>query len=210
MYSGGLDSCGALWQLLTQPEYQQNIILVHHIQIKNHENRFLAEKIAVENTLTAIKKHCQKPFFYSETIIDFQCLPFPSHIPFDADCVSFVAGNLAAIDTQIHAVATGKTKTDNLPGPRHERGPRLLRAKSIFNALFVDRKHQKNCQFIHPVGHLTKAAIWKSLPDDVRIHAWSCRRPLYLEKNAENQLNLATCGECVSCNDRKEAMSLSF
>jgi 7-cyano-7-deazaguanine synthase in queuosine biosynthesis len=48
MFSGGLDSTGALWQLLQNKE---NIVHLHHLYLVNKEKRAEAEQRAVKNIL---------------------------------------------------------------------------------------------------------------------------------------------------------------
>lgn len=197
MYSGGLDSCGTLWQLLTDAQYADYTILVHHINIINHENRFLAEKMAVEKTLAAIKKHLTRSFYYSESTIDFQFLPYPSSIPYDTDCYAFVAGNLAVIDSDIVLVATGRTQTD-VQQDNGSIAHMVSRRQAVFDALFMHRERKKRCGIIYPVEQFTKKQIWLTLPEDVRENTWSCRRPVFHQKTASNVL-IHACRVCSTC-----------
>jgi hypothetical protein len=197
MYSGGLDSCGALWELLTNEQYANDTILVHHVNILNHENRFYPEKIAVEKTLAAIKNQVTRPFYYSESTIDFQFLPIPSDIPYDGDCYAFIAGNLAVIDPAIGLIATGSTLTDENDdgGAVRRMGERR---QAVFDTLFMHREREKRCQIFYPVGTMTKAQIWAMLPDDVRQHTWSCRRPVFHQKT-ESGMVIEACRQCATC-----------
>jgi 7-cyano-7-deazaguanine synthase in queuosine biosynthesis len=51
---------------------------------------------------------------------------------------------------------------------------------------------------IYPVLNLTKREIYDSLPDSLKNMFWSCRRPIYTEKN------IAPCGRCDTCVKLKE------
>ena len=51
MYSGGLDSLGMVYRLLTDPEYQDYDLHIHHVHNKNIENRHRAEDIMVQQAL---------------------------------------------------------------------------------------------------------------------------------------------------------------
>ena len=51
MYSGGLDSLGMVYRLLTDPEYQDYNLHIHHVHNKNIENRHRAEDIMVQQAL---------------------------------------------------------------------------------------------------------------------------------------------------------------
>jgi 7-cyano-7-deazaguanine synthase in queuosine biosynthesis len=39
LFSGGIDSTGVLHRLMTDPQYVQHPLIVHHIHIFNRENR---------------------------------------------------------------------------------------------------------------------------------------------------------------------------
>jgi 7-cyano-7-deazaguanine synthase in queuosine biosynthesis len=63
---------------------------------------------------------------------------------------------------------------------------RRKRADKIL-AAFTDVKK------IYPVLDLTKREIYDSLPESLRDMFWSCRKPVYTEKN------IAPCGKCDTC-----------
>ena len=50
MFSGGLDSCGAFWQLMQEGRK----VLVYHMHLKNIENRHEAEAVALEAEIQAV------------------------------------------------------------------------------------------------------------------------------------------------------------
>jgi len=204
MYSGGLDSCGALYRLLTHADYENSVILVHHVQLKNHESRFIPEKNAVDSTLIALKTYAKRAFYYSESAIDFQFLPYPSNIPHDADCIAFVAGNLVNIDSQITHVAWGDTKDDLLfLKLKYDQYPKRMQA--VFQSLSLDRQAKNHAKFIRPVGRYTKAEVWKMLPEDLRERCFSCRRPIYHFSG-----EIQPCWKCMSCEHILEARTSSF
>ena len=41
MYSGGLDSLGMVYKLLTEEQYKDYYIHIHHVHNKNVENRWI-------------------------------------------------------------------------------------------------------------------------------------------------------------------------
>jgi tRNA(Ile)-lysidine synthase TilS/MesJ len=55
MFSGGVDSTGALFRLLTHRDYRSFSIHVHHIHLLNIERRALAEKQACQGILQVFK-----------------------------------------------------------------------------------------------------------------------------------------------------------
>jgi 7-cyano-7-deazaguanine synthase in queuosine biosynthesis len=191
MYSGGLDSAGALWELISNPSYHEYTILVHHIHILNHENRALAEKIAVDKTLALFQQHTSKRLYFSTTTIDFRCLPFPSDIPFDTDIYGFVAGNLTRIDQSIRYIASGSTADDAINQEANQSFD--TRRDAIIQALYLGTGKTPQCTMLYPVSHLSKAEIYAQLPAAIRAHTWSCRRPNYVAETAQ------PCGQCHSC-----------
>jgi tRNA(Ile)-lysidine synthase TilS/MesJ len=56
MYSGGLDSLGMVYKLLTDPEYRDYSVHVHHVHNKNVEQRNRAEAIAVDLAIAELKR----------------------------------------------------------------------------------------------------------------------------------------------------------
>ena len=191
MYSGGLDSAGALWELLTNPKYNEYTILVHHINIINHERRVHAEKVAVDETLALFKTLCKKTFYYSNSTIDFSCLPYPSNLPFDTDIYGFIGGNLAIIDRSIKFLASGSTKNDKEKVV--ENAIFNKRRDAIMDALYLGRTFDKQFGMLYPVEHLTKQEIYEMLPKEISSKTWSCRRPQYLNNKIQE------CGICHSC-----------
>ena len=68
---------------------------------------------------------------------------------------------------------------------------RRKRADKIL-AAFTDVKK------IYPVMDMTKREIYDSLPESLRNIFWSCRRPVYNEKN------IAPCLKCDTCVKLRE------
>ena len=56
LYSGGLDSAGALWKIINDESYSNHQILIHHVHIVNATGRYFAEKQAVEQTIPLFRK----------------------------------------------------------------------------------------------------------------------------------------------------------
>lgn len=191
MYSGGLDSAGALWELLTNSKYACYTILVHHIHIINHERRTHAEKAAVDATIALFRKLTSTPFFFSSSAIDFSCLPFPSGLPFDTDIYGFIGGNLAIIDKTIKYIASGSTGNDKKDIANNTNLNK--RRDAIIDALYVGRSFNRQFEMLYPVEHLSKQQIYIMLPEQIRNNTWSCRRPQYINGK------VFSCGKCHSC-----------
>ena len=184
MYSGGLDSLGMIYKLLTDPEYKAYKLHIHHIHHRNVENRDRAEAVAV-NLATKELKRLGFDFDYSESEIGTQ--PYGVNFLFDTDSINFFAGYVALANPEIKLVAMGMQAND--ANQRLEE--RRVRANKIFTA-FTDAKK------IFPVLEMTKREIYDSLPDTLRNLFWSCRRPVYTEKN------IAPCGKCDTCVKLRE------
>jgi 7-cyano-7-deazaguanine synthase in queuosine biosynthesis len=184
MYSGGLDSLGMTYKLLTDPEYKDYRLHIHHIHNRNVENRAQAEKIAVDMALKELKR-LSFTFDYSESEIGTQ--PYGNKFLFDSDTLNFFAGYICLANPNIVKVALGMQANDyNLAlEDRRKRADAIL-------AAFTDVKK------IYPVMTMTKREIYDSLPESLRNIFWSCRRPVYNEKN------IAPCGRCDTCVKLRE------
>jgi 7-cyano-7-deazaguanine synthase in queuosine biosynthesis len=192
MFSGGLDSTGALWQLLQNKE---NRVHLHHLYLVNKEKRAEAEQRAVKNILSYISKYYKVE--YSESYHEY---PYYSHLSlrdngdmvlnqnfmFDSDIYNFIAATICFNLPSIKTVAIGRTKSDSnsIIEERAVRGNKLLE-------LFVP-----NVKKIYPVGHLTKHEIYNTLPKKLRNMTWSCRTPVYI-----NQNTIQECGKCNTCKE---------
>ena len=184
MYSGGLDSLGMVYKLLTEPEYKDYDIHIHHVHNKNVEQRWKAEAIAVDLATKELKR-LGFEFAYSESEIGTQ--PFGRNFLFDTDSMNFFAGYVCSVNPDIKKVAMGMQAND--ANQRLEE--RRVRANKILQA-FTDAEK------IFPVMNMTKREIYDMLPDTLRNMFWSCRHPVYTEKN------IAPCGRCDTCLKLRE------
>ena len=179
MYSGGLDSLGMVYKLLTDPAYKDYKIHIHHIHNRNVENRDRAEAIVVPLVLKELKR-LGFDFVYSESQIASQ--PYNGKFMFDTDSINFFAGYICSANPNIVYVAMGMQANDaNLTLEE-----RRQRADNILAAFTTVKK-------IYPVLEMTKREIQDSLPATLKRMFWSCRRPVYTEKN------IAPCGVCDTC-----------
>jgi tRNA(Ile)-lysidine synthase TilS/MesJ len=87
MYSGGLDSLGMVYKLLTDPEYKDHVIHIHHVHNRNVEHRDRAEAITVELALKELER-LGFSFIYSESEIASQ--PYNGQFMYDSDSTSVV------------------------------------------------------------------------------------------------------------------------
>lgn len=184
MYSGGLDSLGMVYKLLTEDQYKEYNVHIHHVHNKNVENRHRAEAIAVDLAVKELKRLGFK-FTYSESEIG--SVPFGKHFMFDTDSMNFFAGYVASVNPDIVKVAMGMQATDS----NHSLQERRIRGNKILQA-FTDAEK------IYPVIDMTKREIYDMLPESLRNMFWSCRTPVYSEKN------IAPCGRCDTCVKLRE------
>jgi len=194
MFSGGLDSLGALYRLLTAPEYRDKKIHVHHLILKNIENRALAEQAACKNILNYFRANDYPEFEYTESLHDVSFLRH--YFIYDSVMYGFIGANMMINDKSIVAMAIGSNGDD-----RKDLST-ILRAnkgRDVYHALLPDQMRYQR-PYIYPVVHMSKKQIWDMLPKDLRKLAWSCRKPVY-----ENNRVLA-CGKCKTCHEVKKLM----
>ena len=184
MYSGGLDSLGMIYKLLTDPEYKDYVLHIHHVHNRNVEHRNQAEAIVVERVLKELEQ-LGFSFIYSESEIASQ--PYKGKFMYDTDSINFFAGYICSVNPRIKKVAMGMQANDH----NHSLEERRIRANKIFTA-FTDAEK------IFPVLEMSKREIYDSLPESLRDMFWSCRRPVYSEKN------IAPCGRCDTCAKLRE------
>jgi 7-cyano-7-deazaguanine synthase in queuosine biosynthesis len=179
MYSGGLDSLGMMYKLLSEPEYKDYKLHIHHIHNRNVENRDQAEAIVVPLVLKELKK-LGFSFDYSESEIKTQ--PYGNKFLYDTDSINFFAGYICSVNPKIKKVAMGMQAND----ANQSLEDRRKRADAIL-AAFTDVGK------IYPVLEMSKREIYDMLPVNLRNMFWSCRRPTYTEKN------VVPCGRCDTC-----------
>ena len=184
MYSGGLDSLGMVYKLLTEDAYKDYSIHIHHIHNRNIENRDRAEGIVVPLVVKELERLGFK-FNYSESQIASQ--PYNGKFMYDSDTINFFAGYICSVNPGIVKVAMGMQANDG----NHALEERRKRADRIL-AAFTDVTK------IYPVLDMTKREIQDSLPVTLKKMFWSCRHPVYTEKN------IAPCGKCDTCHKLRE------
>jgi 7-cyano-7-deazaguanine synthase in queuosine biosynthesis len=200
MYSGGLDSLGMIYRLLTDEKYVNYFIHIHHIHIKNVEDRDRAEAAQVELALRELTAMGLE-YGYSQSEIAspvFVMDDGTAMFLFDTDTISFFAGFACSVDTNIVHVAIGMNSTERPDTGSANLLERRRRADAIL-ALFTSATK------IYPVADFSKQEIYHQLPDRLRDKFWSCRTPDY-QYDLFNMKNVAKeCGTCKTCLQLKEA-----
>jgi len=179
MYSGGLDSLGMIYHMLTDAAYQAYDLHIHHVHNRNIENRDRAEAVVVEQALAELRR-LGFEFEYSTSAI--AAPTYNQQFLYDSDTMNFFAGYICSVNPAITKVAMGMNATDS----NHALEERRHRANNILGAFTSVEK-------IYPVLNLTKREIYDSLPESLRDKFWSCRTPIY------NETTIDACGRCKSC-----------
>lgn len=179
MYSGGLDSLCVLHKVLTEPEYADQDVHVHHMRLNNKENRAAAEEIAVKKTVAWFRDNGYRKF-----VLSFTDLNYPEGTMFrDAYAVSMIGGQISGQDPMIITVAIGINADDLKDTSLSD-----VREKSaeIFGTFSTAKK-------IYPAINMTKKEVIDSLPKELVKLSWSCRTPLYRDNKAYKCMKCGTC-----------------
>lgn len=203
MFSGGVDSTGALWKLVTEDRYKDFKILVHHIDMVNREGRAKSEEIAVQKIIIELCKMGYKDrFTYTQSTFDYTFFDkesFPYFVK-DALVVCFLAGMMCNGNRFIEYAVTGRTRSDdnqNLPMNSAMRD-RINKGREIFNIIVPDRKIQKvKPSFKIVVGEMEKKEIWDILPVNIRDLVAYCRFPQI------DGDGFRDCNKCRTCKEMK-------
>ncbi len=197
MFSGGLDSTAVLYKLLTDEQYADYNIHVHHMHLRNVEHRAIAEAVAIKKILDYFNEYNFKTFDFTESVIETFFLQPPKfkRFIFDSDMMAFFAANICLCDQSIKKIAIGHTQTDILLADnlvlRRERMQKILDASFFPNEI--------TAEWFSPLVELTKQETSDILPKELRDLTWSCRWPIYDENNTP-----LTCGKCLTCKEMEE------
>ena len=189
LWSGGVDSTGALYKILK--EYDDEVV-AHHIHCVNRENRWEAEKKSIDKMITWLKTNV-RDFEYSESTIKMD-LKF---IGWDIMHAMYIGGVV---------VANEKTKS-----PHYKKYKLVLGDNSEdFNSyqwktpiaqllsVMTSLEHPQESQDIPYIWQImaktSKQDIWNLLPTFLKENIWGCRRPIWDDEWVE-------CGKCITCKD---------
>jgi 7-cyano-7-deazaguanine synthase in queuosine biosynthesis len=184
MFSGGLDSTGAFWKL-----HNDGVCFdVHHMVLKNQENRGIAESIASANILNYMRG-IGWTGNYTESSHEYPS--FNRRFLWDADMTSFMAGYICSVSRNIKKVALGLTLSD-----MQERAipRRIERANKVFSAMCSSEK-------FYPVSGFTKLELFQMMPEELRNYCWYCRTPQYINGVPE------ICNRCKTCHVMKKLLN---
>lgn len=186
LFSGGVDSSALLKKMLTETDDE---MVVLHIQLKNHLNRWQPEYKAVQKLIPHFKKN-YRDFLYKELSVEYYSY---KDRMFDPYMVSFFASHVAA-DEQVDRILVGMILEDITFFSGAHRIPieRRLRAET-------NRAFGTEATWEYPFEHISKGEIYKYLTDEEYQMTFSCRNP-----KGEK-----TCGECEACTEIKMTIDKS-
>ena len=180
LYSGGLDSLGALWMLLQR----KVAVHVHHVDLRSIEGRWIAELEAVSATLKWLRAN---GYSFTSGSSVFMMDAYRGGFLYDSDVYNLIGGGIATLSRgAVTQVAIGATKDDDVREGRAE----LQRGRDIYSLITDVPK-------TYPVAHMTKQEIWDMLPPELRKLAWSCRTPI--NTSSAFGIEFLPCGICKPC-----------
>jgi 7-cyano-7-deazaguanine synthase in queuosine biosynthesis len=195
MLSGGVDSVGTLYKLLTQTE---DLIVAHHIDFINREGRYNVERQVVPSIVGYLQQKV-RDFEYTASAF---AIPYP-YFGWDIINAMYIGGIVAknyVKDGRIVRLCIGDNKDDF--APRQYNGKSLVaQMMGLISGLDDPRVEvQTPPVIINPVVNMTKKEIIEMLPPELYDMTWSCRTPTF----STDRTQASTCGECITCADLKE------
>ena len=177
--SGGIDSTYVLYQwLMDNPD---ELILVHHIDLINHERRHKREQIAVDKILYWLKDHGLDNFTYIKSTFDYGGI---GSIIKDVEVCNFFIGIILRSNkwNAIRSVLMPIYKRENVL--RQTRANRLR--KLVSNDSIEEEKY--GVTVLYPIENKTKQEVMALMPEDLLKLCWYCRYG-----------SSKPCGKCITC-----------
>lgn len=183
LYSGGLDSVGALWNLLNETTDE---IFVQHISIDCDWKHWQAEKASMDASLSYINKHCRE--FTILPDVYYSAAGIPMYNPL---CVFF--GAMAVLEVGADKLYTVGIKGDNVD--------RIVNVwKTITGPMFKGLVDNPNITYERPFLEFTKKSWVDTVPKELLALSCSCRHPIKINNRWHE------CGVCVSCLETAESL----
>lgn len=193
LFSGGVDSTGVLYKLLTRKEYSHLDVLAHHVIYKTRENRWKAEKIACDNIIKWFKDN-RFNLEYAETTVDFTL--FKTAMPWDLEILWPIAGIVSQVDKSIKYAESGRTR-DAMQSALGRPEIKERHNKVLYHITNCEwRRKEGPIEILPVVREETKESLWTMMPSSLRKLTWFCRHPKY-----ESNGNILECGHCHSCRE---------
>jgi len=190
MFSGGIDSTGALYKALK--EYKHLKVYAHHVHLINSKNRYKPEALACKNICNYLRDNGFE-FEYDESTVDLSIRYF------DPDILFSIAGLIVRSDKLIKYITTGCVSTDVgvMAEPDY-----MGRLEKVFSEIVSFDGEDRKVENLRVVKHMTKREVWESMPPDLRNLTWSCRLPI--EKNGNFfPCSKSQCNPCKLLNKLK-------
>lgn len=191
MYSGGADSLSLAKNVL---ECTNHKIFLHHVVLKNFEERDQFQLNVLDKQLNFLKKFGEFEFIQSSTEMKIKSGRY-KYIGLDLTTSLFMgARSCLALKNQISAIYTGHLRATS--------APELFEGISVLNALFTNKRNKPN--WILPLRLLdqksAKLEIYKSIGQDGLSLTVSCRKP------SKSNETFTSCGKCHACTTRKKTV----
>jgi len=187
-----MDSTGALYRCLTDPEFAHLDVHAHHVHLKNSLNRDKAEAIACKNIVRWLRDQGYE-FEYTESTFDYS---FSGALPWDIEICFCIGGFIAQKDRRIKYGAigySGGTEGGSADPKVRER------VDKVFEVITAsEHRDFVPAKSLYVVAHMLKEEIWFYLPEELRELVWYCRKPIYLEDE------IKPCSRCHTCNYVKD------
>jgi len=183
LWSGGVDSTGALYKILK--DYPDEVF-AHHIHFKNIENRWEAEKESVDKMIPWLRKNV-RDFNYSESTIEIGLENFGWDVP-----ISMYIGGLVVRDKFCNKLVLGAT-SDDLKGETQFRHT-MSQLLAVMATLRQPKNHQSFPYMWQLMSNTSKKEIWDSLSDFLKENIWCCRTP------KQSNGKWIECEDCIACN----------
>jgi len=174
--SGGLDSVGMLYKLLTETT---DDIHVHHISVRNNSLRWQAEDRAMNLIVPWLFEHV-RVFGITTSIVEkpkAADIVIVSH-----ECAKLIRNRSIKMPD---ALARGANAHDMQSAGTN--GRQRAAAKK-----WIELLGEGAPEIVFPVADMTRADLWALLPADLRSLTTSCRRPHIGE-------NYKPCMRCMTC-----------
>ena len=179
--SGGIDSTYVLYDwLISNPN---DVILVHHIKLINHEKRSINEGISVKNILHWLKEKGLSNFMYIESKFDYGGI---KGIIKDVEVCNFFIGII------LRAKRWSSIKSIYMPIYKTENVKRQIRANKIRRLVSNNTglKEKEGVEVIYPLLNQSKKSTIDAMPNELLQLCWYCRYGG--EKPCEN---------CMTCEE---------
>jgi 7-cyano-7-deazaguanine synthase in queuosine biosynthesis len=174
--SGGLDSTYCLYDWLKNNPNEY--IVVHHINLINHEGRWVLELDSVYKILDWLDNNNLKNYFYLESTFDYGNLRY---IIKDVEVCGFHIGAI------LRNPRWRSVQEVIMPIYEPEIANRQKRAAALAKMVSL----RKNITLNYPIKNKTKKYVIEGMPDDLINLCWYCRKP------NRNQ----NCGKCKTCKE---------